>query len=333
MNQDELDALIKEGKTTDEILSIRGESAEELLSEKRSVVIPTDVIEGVLLDEYSHPKLVGLLLTILNFSRGNYDYTPSEEKPAEKLTEMPAENIPNSVRLNLKNFIFDNNDKYLLAHIKQSVKGAQGGRPKKGKRPKPTAFNDNPQQATETHGFQEIPVPAEETPENKATETHGLPRKALNVNANVNVNADVCFSSKDNKGVGEEEKSPYLAQQSQETPAEETQTPLEQPQQSQPAEQSPLATPQPAAQPLPWEVPQTPVVPQVKFPVRPQSPLATPQETPAEQTPLDNPQQMQQPQPVEQSFPQQMAQQNQPQQINLFGVNPAYLQGESELPF
>ena len=49
MTQDELQALIDEGKTIDEILFIRGESAEELLSEKRSVVTPTDVLEGAIL--------------------------------------------------------------------------------------------------------------------------------------------------------------------------------------------------------------------------------------------------------------------------------------------
>lgn len=241
MTQDELQALIDEGKTIDEILFIRGESAEELLSEKRSVVTPTDVLEGAILDDYSHPQLVSLIMTILNFSRGNYRYTPKEK-------------IPNSVCKNLMNFIADNNDKYLFAHVQQSIKGARGGRPKKSKRPKPTAFDENPRQATETHGFQKTPVPAEETPKTEATESHGLPQKAYNVNAYANDNAyakenvkeNFCSSSKDNKGVGEEEKSPYFVQQSQEA-AGQPQFSLATPQQSQPVEetqQPSLATPQ-----------------------------------------------------------------------------------------
>ena len=67
--------------------------------------------------------------------------------------------------------------------------------------------------------------------------------------------------------MGEEEKSPYFVQQSQQAAGQS---------------QFSLATPQPAA---PW----------------------------------DN--------------PQQMAQTNQPQQTNTFGVSPAFLQGDSELPF
>lgn len=258
MTQDELQALIDEGKTIDEILFIRGESAEELLSEKRSVVTPTDVLEGAILDDYSHPQLVSLIMTILNFSRGNYRYTPKEK-------------IPNSVYKNLMNFIADNNDKYLFAHVQQSIKGARGGRPKKSKRPKPTAFDENPRQATETHGFQKTPVPAEETPKTEATESRGLPQKAYNVNAYANDNAyakenvkeNFCSSSKDNKGVGEEEKSPYFVQQSQQA-AGQSQFSLATPQQSQPVEE----TQQPSLATLPQ--PQQAAT-QAKFPVGQQS--------------------------------------------------------------
>lgn len=130
MTQEELQALIDEGKTLDEILALRGESAEELLEEKSSVVVPLDALKDALLDEYTLSQYQGLVKTIINFSLGNYEYKPDEK-------------IPNSMRSNLKRFIRDNNEKYLLSHIKQSIRGAQGGRPKKNETLKTEAYIEN----------------------------------------------------------------------------------------------------------------------------------------------------------------------------------------------
>ena len=130
MTQEELQALIDEGKTLDEILALRGESAEELLEEKSAVVVPLDALKDALLDEYTLSQYQGLVKTIINFSLGNYEYKPDEK-------------IPNSMRSNLKRFIRDNNEKYLLSHIKQSIRGAQGGRPKKNETLKTEAYIEN----------------------------------------------------------------------------------------------------------------------------------------------------------------------------------------------
>ena len=130
MTQEELQALIDEGKTLDEILALRGESTDELLEEKRAVVVPLDALKDALLDEYTLSQYQGLVKTIINFSLGNYEYKPDEK-------------IPNSMRSNLKRFIRDNNEKYLLSHIKQSIRGAQGGRPKKNETLKTEAYIEN----------------------------------------------------------------------------------------------------------------------------------------------------------------------------------------------
>ena len=286
MTQEELQALIDEGKTLDEILALRGESAEELLEEKSSVVVPLDALKDALLDEYTLSQYQGLVKTIINFSLGNYEYKPDEK-------------IPNSMRSNLKRFIGDNNEKYLLKHVNQSIKGARGGRPRKSKALKPEDFDEKPQEDTETYGFQKTSTQVGETPKIEAKESNGFLPKALYdyAYAKENVNENFCSSSKDNKGVGEEEKSPYFMQQSQQAagqsqfslatpqqsqPVEETQQPslaTLQPQQATEQQQPSLATPQPAA---PWDNPQR-VVPQVKFPVSPQPSLATPQQQAATQ--------------------------------------------------
>ena len=130
MTYKELNLLIEEGRTIDEILTLRGESTDELLEEKSAVVVPLDALKDALLDEYTLPQYQGLVKTIINFSLGNYEYKPDEK-------------IPNSMRSNLKRFIRDNNEKYLLSHIKQSIRGAQGGRPKKNETLKTEASIEN----------------------------------------------------------------------------------------------------------------------------------------------------------------------------------------------
>ena len=118
MTQEELNLLIEEGKTLDEILAQRGESAEELLEEKSSVIVPLDALKDTLLDEYTLPQYQSFVKTIIHFALGDYEYKPNEK-------------IPNSMRSNLKRFIGDNNEKYLLKHINQSIKGVRGCRQKK----------------------------------------------------------------------------------------------------------------------------------------------------------------------------------------------------------
>lgn len=275
MTQEELNLLIEEGKTMDEILTLRGESAKELLEEKSSVVVPLDALRDTLLDEYTLPQYQSFVKTIIYFALGNYEYKPDEKIPDSK--------IPNSMRSNLKRFIGDNNEKYLFKHINQSIKGARGGRPKKSKALKPEDFDEKPQEDAETYGFQKTSTQVGETPKIEAKESNGFLPKALYdyAYAKENVNEIGCSSSKDNKGVGEEEKSPYFMQQSQQA-AGQSQFSLATPQQSQPVEetqQPSLATPQPAA---PWDNPQR-VAPQVKFPVSPQPSLATPQQQAATQ--------------------------------------------------
>ena len=130
MTLNELKDLLREGKTIDEILALRGESTDELLEEKSAVVVPLDALKDALLDEYTLSQYQGLVKTIINFSLGNYEYKPDEK-------------IPNSMRSNLKRFIRDNNEKYLLSHIKQSIRGAQGGRPKKNETLKTEAYIEN----------------------------------------------------------------------------------------------------------------------------------------------------------------------------------------------
>lgn len=303
MTQEELQALIDEGKTIDEILARKGETAKELLEEKSSVIVPLDALRDTLLDEYTLPQYQSFVKTIIYFALGDYEYKPDEKIPDSK--------IPNSMRSNLKRFIGDNNEKYLFKHINQSIKGARGGRPKKSKALKPEDFDENPRQATETHGFQKTSTLVGETPKTEATESHGLPQKALydNAYAKENVNENFGSSSKDNKGVGKEEKSPYFMQQSQEA-AKQPQFSLATPQQSQPVEetqQPSLATPQPAA---PWDNPQR-VVLKVKFPVSSQPSLATPQQQETEQ-----PQQVVEQPQQETEQPKQAAEQpQQPQQL------------------
>lgn len=270
MTQEELQALIDEGKTIDEILARKGESAKELLEEKSSVVVPLDALRDTLLDEYTLTQYQSFVKTIIHFALGDYEYKPNEK-------------IPNSMRSNLKRFIGDNNEKYLLKHVNQSIKGARGGRPRKSKALKPEDFDEKPQEDTETYGFQKTSTQVGETPKIEAKESNGFLPKALYdyAYAKENVNENFCSSSKDNKGVGEEEKSPYFMQQSQQA-AGQSQFSLATPQQSQPVEetqQPSLATPQPAA---PWDNPQR-VAPQVKFPVSPQPSLATPQQQAATQ--------------------------------------------------
>ena len=265
MTQEELQALIDEGKTIDEILARKGESAKELLEEKSSVVVPLDALRDTLLDEYTLPQYQSFVKTIIHFALGDYEYKPNEK-------------IPNSMRSNLKRFIGDNNEKYLLKHVNQSIKGARGGRPRKSKALKPEDFDEKPQEDTETYGFQKTSTQVGEMTKIEAKESNGFLPKALydNAYAKENVKEIGCSSSKDNKGVGEEEKSPYFMQQSQQA-AGQPQFSLATPQQSQPVEetqQPSLTTPQPAA---PWDNPQR-VVPQVKFPVSPQPSLATPQQ-------------------------------------------------------
>ncbi len=305
MTQEELQALIDEGKTIDEILARKGESAKELLEEKSSVVVPLDALRDTLLDEYTLTQYQSFVKTIIHFALGDYEYKPNEK-------------IPNSMRSNLKRFIGDNNEKYLLKHVNQSIKGARGGRPRKSKALKPEDFDEKPQEDTETYGFQKTSTQVGEMTKIKAKESNGFLPKALydNAYAKENVKENFCSSSKDNKGVGEEEKSPYFMQQSQEA-AKQPQFSLATPQQSQPVEetqQPSLATPQPAA---PWDNPQR-VVPQVKFPVSSQPSLATPQQQETEQ-PKQAAEQPQQPQqlqgkPVERTQPIRLATLPQPQQ-------------------
>ena len=253
MTQEELNLLIEEGKTLDEILAQRGESAEELLEEKSSVIVPLDALRDTLLDEYTLLQYQSFVKTIIHFALGAYEYKPNEK-------------IPNSMRSNLKRFIGDNNEKYLFKHVNQSIKGARGGRPKKSKALKPEDFDEKPQEDTETYGFQKTSTQVGETPKIEAKESNSFLPKALYdyAYAKENVKENFCSSSKDNKGVGEEEKSPYFVQQSQQAAGQS---------------QFSLATPQPAA---PWDNPQR-VVPQVKFPVSPQPSLATPQQQAATQ--------------------------------------------------
>ena len=262
MTQEELNLLIEEGKTLDEILAQRGESAEELLEEKSSVIVPLDALRDTLLDEYTLLQYQSFVKTIIHFALGDYEYKPNEK-------------IPNSMRSNLKRFIGDNNEKYLFKHVNQSIKGARGGRPKKSKALKPEDFDEKPQEDTETYGFQKTSTQVGETPKIEAKESNSFLPKALYdyAYAKENVKENFCSSSKDNKGVGEEEKSPYFVQQSQQA-AGQSQFSLATPQ---PA--APWDNPQPAA---PWDNPQR-VVPQVKFPVSPQPSLATPQQQAATQ--------------------------------------------------
>lgn len=278
MTQEELQALIDEGKTLDEILSVRGESAKELLEEKSSVVVPLDALRDTLLDEYTLPQYQSFVKTIIYFALGNYEYKPDEK-------------IPNSMRSNLKRFIGDNNEKYLLKHVNQSIKGARGGRPKKSKALKPDDFDEKPQEDTETYGFQKTSTQVGETPKIEAKESNGFLPKALydNAYAKENVKENFCSSSKDNKGVGEEEKSPYFVQQSQQA-AGQPQFLLATPQQSQPVEetqQPSLATPpRLATLPRPQQAAEQPQQPQrlQGMPVeRTQPSLATPQQQAATQ--------------------------------------------------
>ena len=81
--------LLKEGKTIEEILALRGESAKELL-EKRGKLLPCDVLleDEDSLEELTQTQLQSLLEAIDNFSVGNYDYIPKEEIPIYNLDEI-----------------------------------------------------------------------------------------------------------------------------------------------------------------------------------------------------------------------------------------------------
>ena len=89
MTLNELKDLLKEGKTIDDILALRGESAKELL-EKRGKLSPYSVLleDEDYLEELTQSQLQSLLETIDNFSVGNYDYVPKEEIPFYDLDEI-----------------------------------------------------------------------------------------------------------------------------------------------------------------------------------------------------------------------------------------------------
>ena len=103
MTLKELNDLFREGKTIDEILALRGESAKELLK-KRGTFTPWDVLDdGDSFEELTQPQLQSLLEMIDNFSVGNYDYVPKEEIPLDLD--------------NIKEYMEAVNNSYLFFHV------------------------------------------------------------------------------------------------------------------------------------------------------------------------------------------------------------------------
>lgn len=111
MTLNEFNDLYKEGKTIEEILALRGESAKELL-EKRGKFLPCDVLEDDdYLEELTQPQFQSLLETIDNFSVGNYDYVPKEEIPLDLDS--------------IKEYAEAMNNSYLVFHVFNEIIGGR----------------------------------------------------------------------------------------------------------------------------------------------------------------------------------------------------------------
>ena len=108
MTLNELKDLLREGEILDDILALEGKTAKELLKEKRTVAIPIDVLNMALDEDFSQSQIEGLWRMIINFSRGNYEYVSAEE-------------IPDSLRNNLRHFIEARNYSYLFCHILENL--------------------------------------------------------------------------------------------------------------------------------------------------------------------------------------------------------------------
>ena len=86
MTLKEYENLLKEGKTLEEILVIRGESAKEHLRGRS--ICPPEVEDDEPYEKLTQSQLRSLFETMDNFSEGNYDYVPKEEIPFYDLDEI-----------------------------------------------------------------------------------------------------------------------------------------------------------------------------------------------------------------------------------------------------
>lgn len=108
MTLNELKDLLREGKTIDEILALRGETAKELLYNNiDTIIIPIFPLE-MALSEVSQAQAMSILRTIREFWLGNYDY-------------IPVEKIPNYLRRSLRQSIQAHNYSYLFCHILENL--------------------------------------------------------------------------------------------------------------------------------------------------------------------------------------------------------------------
>lgn len=212
-------------------------------------------------------------MAVLEFSKGNLGY-----QPKDFTARILSKNIHRVIKASLE------------ARVKQKAKNALAGKASAEKRKNTSAEESQYKPAQEYIPLQESAredtsqhvLPQEYTPQQESARANHTTITEQNRTEQNRTEPFVGSSSKDSKGMGEEEKSPYFVQQSQQA-AGQSQFSLATPQQSQPVEetqQPSLATPQPAA---PWDNPQR-VAPQVKFPVSPQPSLATPQQQAATQT-------------------------------------------------
>ena len=106
MTLKDFESLIGEGKTIEEILAIKGESAKELLRGRS--IYPPEVLDDKPYEKLTQSQLRSLLETMDKFSEGNYDYVPKEGVPFYDLDD-------------IKETIQAYNNSYLYLHILENL--------------------------------------------------------------------------------------------------------------------------------------------------------------------------------------------------------------------
>lgn len=106
MTLKDFEGLIGEGKTIEEILALRGESAKELLRGRS--IYPPEVLNDKPYKKLTQSQLRSLLEAMDKFSEGNYDYVPKEGVPFYDLDD-------------IKETIQAYNNSYLYLHILENL--------------------------------------------------------------------------------------------------------------------------------------------------------------------------------------------------------------------
>lgn len=108
MTLNELKDLLREGWTIDEILTLRGESAKELLEKKLTAAMPIVSLKKAINEGLSESQAASFLRTTREFALGNYEY-------------MPAEKIPDYLLYDLRQSNQESNYNYLFCHILENL--------------------------------------------------------------------------------------------------------------------------------------------------------------------------------------------------------------------